>query len=261
MFENIIGTSILEVSHKMIERPSQSVYFNHIHNHCELLLFIRGKANYNIDGQIFEPSPYDLIFIPAATYHYLIPTESVPYENYVIGIDPKIIDPEHYKTIFSPPLMTSIKEDDEFISYFTRLDYYHKNYSEKDFLKCAESLINELITYCAYRKNDLKFIHSGSITHIDGIIKYISENIEKPLSADMIATHFMLSKSYIQNLFSQTMHIGIKKYIMQKKIYSAHLDLLNGMSPQDVCEKYSFGDYSVFYRLYRNTFNKSPTKK
>ena len=93
MFQRQIGSSVLEVSHKLMESPNQSVYFNHIHNHCEILLFIRGQADYNIDGQIFSPSPYDLLFIPAATYHYLIPTASVPYENYVIGIDPQTVIP------------------------------------------------------------------------------------------------------------------------------------------------------------------------
>ena len=260
MFQRQIGSSVLEVSHKLMESPNQSVYFNHIHNHCEILLFIRGQADYNIDGQIFSPSPYDLLFIPAATYHYLIPTASVPYENYVIGIDPQIIDKKHYAQLFSPPLMISIKEDDELISFFKRLDLYDHIYSNDDFSKCTYALINELITYCSYRKNDLRSVHSGTITHIDKISKYINDNIEKPIDADMISRHFMMSKSYIQNLFSQNMHIGIKKYIMQKKIYQAHIELTKGMSPIDVCEKYSFGDYSVFYRLYRKTFSKSPKK-
>ncbi len=57
MFCEQIGTQIFEVSHKRIDHPTQSVYFNHIHNHCELLLFISGQTNYNIDGQIFSPSP------------------------------------------------------------------------------------------------------------------------------------------------------------------------------------------------------------
>ena len=171
MFQRQIGSSVLEVSHKLMESPNQSVYFNHIHNHCEILLFIRGQADYNIDGQIFSPSPYDLLFIPAATYHYLIPTASVPYENYVIGIDPQIVDNKHYTQLFSPPLMISIKDDSELINFFKRLDLYEQLYSNDDFSKCTCALINELITYCSYRKNDLRSVHSGTITHIDKIIK------------------------------------------------------------------------------------------
>ena len=123
MFHISINEMIPEVSHKRIEHPTQSVYFNHIHNHCELLLFISGQADYNIDGQIYSPSPYDLLFIPAATYHYLIPTSSIPYENYVIGIDPSYIDPDHYGKLFHAPLMISIKEDEQLLNYFKQLDH------------------------------------------------------------------------------------------------------------------------------------------
>ena len=261
MFQRKIENLVPEISHKLIKKPNKSVYYNHIHNHCEILLFISGEAQYVIDGKIFNPSPYDLIFIPAATYHYLVPTDTVPYENYVLGINPENIEPDHYAKLFSPPLMLSIKEDAELKGFFTRLDFYDKHYSEKDFSKCAKSLIIELITYCSYRKDTLNSANSGSITHIDEIINYINENIEKPLNAEVISKQFSLSKSYIQNLFSQNMHIGIKNYIMQKKIYFAHSDLLKGAAPIEVCEKYAFGDYSSFYRLYKKTFQKSPKEK
>ena len=111
MFIKQIDDTILEVSHKKIETPDPSVYINHIHDYCEILLFINGKADYNIDGKTFHPSPYDLIFIPSATYHCLLPVSSQPYENYVIGFKSDIIDQEHYKKLFSPPLMINIKED------------------------------------------------------------------------------------------------------------------------------------------------------
>ena len=258
LFQKSIGKTILEVSHKLMEHPSKSVYFNHIHNHCEILLFIRGEADYNIDGQIFTPSPYDLLFIPAATYHYLIPTASVPYENYVIGIDPSVLAPGHYDKLFSPPLMLNIKDDKELTGFFLRLDFYNKYYSEEDFSESAGALIRELVTYCSYRKDSLNQVRNESLTHIDEIIRYISENIEKPLDADAVSHHFLLSKSYIQNMFSQNMHIGLKKYIMQKKIYAARADIVRGLRPYEACEKYGFGDYSSFYRLYKKNFSESP---
>ena len=258
MFQKSIGDTVFEVSHKLIESPNKSVYFNHIHNHCEILLFIRGNADYNIDGQIFTPSPFDLLFIPDAVYHYLIPRDTVPYENYVIGISPSLIDDKHYQKLFKKPFMISIQDDVEFKGFFGRLDTYDERYSEKDFESSASALISELITYCSYRKDELNSGYSGSHARIEEIIKYISENIESDIDADDIARRFMFSKSYIQNLFSQNMHIGLKKYIMQKKIYAANADLSRGISPYRVCEKYCFGDYTGFYRLYKKTFGVSP---
>lgn len=259
MFEKQIGKTIPEVSHKIIEHPDRSVYYNHIHNHCEILLFISGNADYNIDGQLFTPSPYDMLFIPAATYHYLIPTSSAKYENYVIGFLPELIDESHYRKLFSPPLMISAKDDSELRSFFSRLELYAQMYSERDFSESASALIKELATYCSYKKDDLKFRKSDHITYVEDIIKYISDNVERPLSARDIAHRFLLSQSYVQNIFSQNMHIGLKKYIMQKKIYSAHSDIRCGMRPIDACEKYNFGDYSNFYRLYKKTFGVSPS--
>lgn len=258
MFLEQIGDRILEVSHKRIECPTQSVYFNHIHNHCELLLFISGDADYNIDGQVYRPSPYDLLFIPAATYHYLIPTSSAPYENYVIGVHPSLFPAQQYQKLFSPPLMINAQEDEELRGFFTRLDRYHSLYAPADFARCAEALILELLTYCCYRKDSLHHVRSGSLNHIDEIVRYVTEHLEEPLDASIIAHHFLLSKSYVQNMFSQNMHIGLKKYIMQKKIYAAHADILRGMRPIDACEKYGFGDYSSFYRLYKRSFSDSP---
>ena len=261
MFFERIGELIPEVSHKLIEHPRQSVYYNHIHNNCELLLFLQGAADYNIDGQSFTLSPYDLLFIPAATYHYLLPTASEPYENYVIGISPDLIDSAQYEKLFTKPLVINIKEDKELRQFFTRLDLYHATFSPADFASCASALIHELVTYCSYAKRALHSVRSGNIAYIDEIITYINDHIEERLDAERIAHHFLLSRSYVQNMFSQSMHIGLKKYVMQKKIYAAHADLAKGLSPSAVCEKYAFGDYSVFYRLYRTTFNCSPSSK
>ncbi|MBQ9976795.1 MAG: helix-turn-helix transcriptional regulator [Clostridia bacterium] len=258
MFIREIGKKVPEVSHKRIESPEKSVYFNHMHNRCELLLFISGEAEYNIDGQLFKPTAYDLILIPSAVYHYLIPLSRMPYENYVIGINPSIIPPEHYERLFSPPFIINIKEDSELISFFKRLDFYAEEYSGEDFDRCALALIEELVTYCSYRKGYLSSPESTGNEIIDKIIKYISQNLEKPLNADIISQKLILSKSYVQNLFSQNMHIGLKEYIMKKKIYAARADIKNGMTPIEACEKYSFGDYSGFYRLYKKTFSSSP---
>lgn len=258
MFYTEIGSAIPEVSHKRIEAPSRSVYFNHIHNHCEMLLFISGKAEYNIDGQIFRPEPYDLLFVPAATYHYLIPTATEPYENYVIGLDPALVEKAHYDRLFLPPRMLHIRQDPELMGFFARLDRYHSRYRQEDFVRCARALIRELVVWCSYRAEELAVNPGGAVSHAEAIARYITEHLEEPLDADRIARHFMLSKSYVQNLFSRDMHIGLKQYIMQKKIYAAHGALAAGESPNRVCERYGFGDYSSFYRLYKKTFAASP---
>lgn len=258
MFQEQLGNDIIEASHKRIDAPDKSVYFNHIHKHCEILLFISGKANYNIDGQIFRPNPYELLLIPSATYHYLIPTEENPYENYVIGIMPEFIKEEHYKKLFSPPYMISVGDNEEVIRFFERLDFYKANYSKEDFELSARALIKELITFLYYKKDSLAVASTTANAHINAVVSYIATNVEKPLNAAVIAAALHLSEAYLQNLFSKEMHIGLKRYIMQKKVYAAHSDLLRGQSPAAVAAKYAFGDYSIFFRIYKSTFGTAP---
>ncbi len=258
MFEVRSGYPIYEISHKRVEVPNPNDYAQHTHSCCEILLLIEGNANYNIDGIIHSPRPFDLLLIPKATYHYCIPSKSAPYENYVLDFHPSIISPHHYKKLFSHPMIINIRDDAEFRHFFEMLDYYHETYSTEDFAVCANSLLRELLVFCSYRLKSAVRVESERNTLVDTMLRLINENLEKPLDADFLAHELMLSKSYVQNVFSQSMHIGLKQYITQKKIFAAQNDLMGGMSSADVCAKYGFSDYSVFFRLYKKTLGYSP---
>ena len=249
---------IYEISHKYVETPNPAAYARHMHNCCEILLFIRGDAKYNIDGLLYQPKPYDLLIIPRATYHYFIPVSPLPYENYVIDFDASIVSDKHKEKLFSVPMILNIEKDKELCRFFKRLDLYQEMYSTEDFVVSVKALLRELLIYCSYRAKDLQIVDPERSPLVDTLIRMISENLERPLDAEFLAKELMLSKSYLQNTFSQAMHIGLKQYIMQKKVFAAHNDLLDGMSSGDVCAKYCFSDYSVFFRIYKKTMGYSP---
>lgn len=258
MFEIRSAYPIYELSHKRVEKPDANQYAKHIHSCCEILLFVSGDANYNIDGVLHTPRPYDLILIPKAIYHYFIPRSPVPYENYVLDFHPSMMLPRHYKKLFSCPMILNIKDDTEFRRFFEMLDYYHDTYNAEDFAACANALLRELLVFCSYRLKNAVRVEPERNALVDTMVRMIAENLEQPLDAAFLARELMLSKSYVQNVFSQTMHIGLKQYITQKKMFAAQNDLLSGMSSADVCAKYGFTDYSVFFRLYKKTLGYSP---
>ncbi|MBQ7336640.1 MAG: helix-turn-helix domain-containing protein [Clostridia bacterium] len=258
MFEAKLGYPVYEISHKYVETPSADQYAQHMHDCCELLLFVQGDAEYNVDGILYRPRPYDLLAIPKATYHCFIPKAPVPYENYVLDFHQALIPPQHAKKLFSHPWIINIKNDAEFCHFFRMLDVYHKTYEEEDFAVCAEALLRELLVFGSYRMENSVKVEPSRNPLVDSMIRLISEHIEEPIDADFLAREMMLSKSYLQNVFSQAMQIGLKQYIMQKKIFAAHNDLMSGMSSGAVCAKYGFSDYSVFFRMYKKTLGYSP---
>lgn len=258
MFEVKAGAPVFEISHKYVENPSATQYAQHTHACCELLLFVRGDANFNIDGILHHPKPYDLLVIPSATYHYFIPRSPQPYENYVLDFSPDIIPLEHRQKLFSKPTILNIGDDAEFCRFFHLLDLYHATYSPADFAICSRALLRELLIFCSYRMDSSTPVESARNPLVETMLKLIAENLEKPLDADFLAREMMLSKSYVQNVFSQSMHIGLKKYITQKKLFAAQADLASGMSAADVCAKYEFSDYSSFFRHYKQMMGVSP---
>jgi YesN/AraC family two-component response regulator len=151
----------------------------------------------------------------------------------------------------------NIRSDNDFIRYFTTLDKYFEKYDESDFSECTLSLIKQMLIYCSYQPKG----QSGSSPHnklVRSVVEYVSENLTEPLNAEIISKHFFISPSYLQNTFSSVMHIGLKQYILQKKIYAARADMEKGISPGEVCKKYQFNDYTGFYRLYKKYFGSSP---
>ena len=258
MFEVKADAPIFQISHKYVECPNQTQYAQHTHACCELLLFVRGDANFNIDGILHHPKPYDLLIIPQATYHYFIPRSPLPYENYVLDFSPDIIPAEHRQKLFAHPTILNIGEDADFCRFFHLLDFYQKTYSPADFALCARALLRELRVFCSYRLDNSVPVESVRNPLVETMLKLIAENLEKPLDADFLAREMMLSKSYVQNVFSQEMHIGLKKYITQKKLFAAQTDLAGGMSAADVCAKYEFSDYSSFFRHYKQMMGVSP---
>ena len=108
-----------EVSHCAIPHVSANVYGTaHLHDGFELLLFIRGDVNYSIDGERYALRPYDLLFIPSATYHFLIPISDGPYENYVINFSSSFLSEERLNKLFAPPYIVNISEDSKMKALF-----------------------------------------------------------------------------------------------------------------------------------------------
>ena len=260
MFEVKSGYPIYELSHKLAESPDPGDYSRHMHSCCELLLFVRGDASFNLDGILYEPKPYDLLIIPKAIYHFLIPKSTAPYENYVLDFSSNLIPKEHVRRLFARPWITNIKHDGELCHFFHLLDAYHEAYTAEDFAICAKALLRELLIFCSYRMEKSVVVEAERNPLVQTMLSLIDEHLEKPINAEFLAKEMMLSKSYVQNVFSQSMHIGLKQYITQKKMFAAEGDLASGMSSGDVAAKYGFEDYSVFFRLYKKTMGISPAE-
>ncbi|MBR6765404.1 MAG: helix-turn-helix transcriptional regulator [Clostridia bacterium] len=244
-------------NHGLSTDPTKHRYERHFHDKNELLLFVSGNAEYNIDGEQFVLKPYDLLFIPKTKYHFLVPIDDTPYESYIFTFDMGFSDkcPE----LFKPPYIINIADKELIKELFVHTSYCYKNYSAEDFRQATINIIRQVLIYLSYvPKNHSSHGERGIVTEI---IEYINQHITETLDAEAIARHFSFSKSHVQNKFSTVMGIGLGQYIHHKRMYAADSDIKSGMLPCEAAEKYGYSSYPSFYRQYVKTFGVSPVKR
>ena len=264
MFTYIVSPeeNIQTISHCRQTMPMGIPFHRHCHTNYELLLVISGDVHYNIDGKQYVLKPYDLLFIPASTYHFLIPKSNNTYESFVLNFSQEFIQDERLQKLFAQPRIINILTDLIFHRMFGLFDLYFQTYTPKDFKLAAELLLKEILLYASYKviAGDLDEPAGNFHPLITRIIAYITENIHKDMNSDILAKEMNFSKSYVQNIFSTVMEIGLQEYINQKKIHAAHYDIQSGMAPSDAAAKYGYHNYSSFYRQYKKFFGQSPKK-
>lgn len=244
------------IAHKRDTLPNLRHFYGHTHGHYEVFLFIGGNASFNIEGNVFRLSPYDILVIPPHHYHCLIVNSLVPYERFVLEIPDGRIEHDWCK-LFLKPSVFSLSEDHALISCFQRLERYFSLLSYPDFGKMCEHLVQETLLLLKAAVGADTAGHSyDPLTK--RILSYINEHIEEPLSARSVADSFFLSPSHIQNVFYQNMKIGIKSYIVQKKMLRAKELLQSGKKPCEVAAQLGYGDYATFFKAFRKEYGTAP---
>ena len=239
------------------------LFTQHIHSSCELLLIVTCHgADYNIRGNVYPIGEYDLLLIPAQTYHFLmLKSYEKPYENYCINFDPALLDSQRLEQLFSAPYIYNIQNDTNIKRMFASLDYFDATYAQQDFYEAADNMLRNLLIDLSYKEKRSAQPHEiPSYVLVRHITAFIENNLEKELNSEIIAKEMQFSKSYIQNTFASIMGIGIQTYINQKKIYAARSDIQNGLTPVCAANKYAYGDYSSFYRQFKKHLAALPQK-
>ena len=244
--------------YKLDETPDERQFYKHVHNMAELFLILEGNASFNIEGVVYKLHPYDLVMIPAHSYHCLILESTAPYERFVFNIHPSR-PPFDVGEIFSRPRILNIAQRPELMGVFMRLREYAAQYPEEDLEKLTPLLLQESLILL--KKTAMQSTESTQNALTREIISYINRNLFSPITIDDIAKHFYLSKSHVQNVFYKNMQTGIKSYIMRKKMSIADAQLQKGEKPVDVARRLGFQNYTVFFKNFTHTYGKSPKQR
>lgn len=239
----------------------------HAHDFLELYYFLDGSVTYNIEDQVYDLCPGDLLIIPAGKMHRpVIANEHAAYERMVLWITP-----QYLQSIDSPAgdLQKNLQKvgehgycvpfrGDETVfvtALLKKLLYMQKNDTDPKF--CAGAV--ELYLWTIFRSYGvIDTTHRNETQVIPQVIRYITEHFSEPLTLEDIAAEFFVSKSYLNRHFKAYTNSTVYAYIMALRLTHARRMLREGIPAVEAGRECGFSDYSTFYKAFKTQTGLSP---
>ncbi|HCO62882.1 MAG TPA: AraC family transcriptional regulator [Clostridiales bacterium] len=246
----------------------------HHHDFYEVYLFLEGNVEFVVEGHCYTPRPGDLMLINPTELHQLrsrSPQE--PYERMVLWIAP-----EHLEGCSTPQtnLLRCFDNSWEHHSNLIRWDKTQENRALSLFHTLLRErsgqgyggdvaaqgiwlqLMVEINRLSAVNQTSRELEDRG-VQKIRQILEYIDRNYNKKLSLDQLAGEFFISKYYLSHEFQRLVGASVYRYIIQRRLIVARQMLSAGISPTEVNQNCGFGDYSNFYRAFKEEYGISPS--
>jgi AraC-like DNA-binding protein len=243
----------------------------HHHDFYECYLFISGDVTYIIEGKTYTLIPGDIVLINSRDLHQpIINKVSKPYERIVLWINKEFLNSLSTKTMdlkrcFEDSKRKNVLRTDFEVQanirniLFKLLNLETYKGMGKDLL--YKAYLVELFVYIntqLFHNNSKASIEIKKSSLIDEIIQYINNNIKEDIRLDELSEKFYISKYHMLREFKKHTGTTIHKFIIQKKLILAKEYILNGMPINSVYEHAGFGDYSNFFRAFKNEYGLTP---
>ena len=262
-----IKNELFNLSHSIDATPCDSDFPAHIHDSYELLCFVKGEANYSVEGRIYELRPGAVMLMRSSETHRLIINKSAEYERYVLNFMPSLLS-GFSRDLLDPYRKRALGEKNMYLpnefEHIQPIVYFEKMLYESNYLDAKDAVLSNLLSLLceinvAFLKKD-ELVSTANQSEMD-IIAFVNENLTKNISTKDIAEHVHLSPSQVSRIFKRATGTSIHDYILTKRLIMFNKKLSKGINAMQASKECGFGDYSSFYRLYMKRFGTPPSKK
>lgn len=244
----------------------------HYHDFDKIMIFIKGKVTYMIEGKSYDLKPYDIVLVNHNDIHRPVVDPSVPYERIIVYISPGFINAyqtadydlnfcfeqakkEHSNVlrIHSDAKQALLRITKDLENSFLSPGYAGSLYQQVLFLEFMIHLNRAALDH------HLEYLNTdASNQKIIQIMQYISDHLTEELNIDNLAEQFFISRYYMMRLFKSETGYTIGNYINYKRLLLAKEAIAQGIPITQACFDCGFRDYSTFSRAYKKLFGKSP---
>lgn len=106
---------------------------------------------------------------------------------------------------------------------------------------------------------DGRSLSSTHIRHVIAMVRFILENLDQPITNADVAAVTGLHQNYALSLFTRTMRVPLKRFIIRMRLLRARALLMeSSMAITTVAEQSGFASISQFYDHFKSAYGLSP---
>jgi AraC-like DNA-binding protein len=235
---------------------------SHCHDDYEIFYFF---GNDNIERMVgdrkYVLTPHSVLLIPGSISHNW--QYSHPWWVLSIHFSPTFLTDSERLLLL--PLFNSkntlfLDQYPFLLDSFARSIMECKN-MEGEIQKIAvHSRVVSLLTQISSNRKDTSILPIPTVydKRVGDILEYISCNLRKSISLNILSQYFGISKNYINVLFKKELNVTFGKYLRSQKLHLARHEILNGKHMEEAAYNAGFNDYSTFFRAYKSLFKETP---
>ena len=217
-----------------------------------------GSCVINIEGVDYHARAGDWVLIPANAHHSYHNDKSAPFSKYWMHFD--VYPNSSLFTSLGLPLCVNVDKDSRAMRLFKEFAPLARSDRFVDKLTVKSRLIELIGEYIKLGGSELTDVMSYSDKRFDTLIRYINENLDKPLSNEELAQMYFVHPNHFVRAFKDKMGQTPAKYIKNKKMEAAKLLLeKTELSVAQVAANVGLSDPAHFSRLFRERFSMPPT--
>ena len=261
-FENSLKVSPekeIVIDYLKMEKP-HTMPLMHYHPYYEIYILLSGKRKYLFNNKIIVVNPQDILIVKPYEVHRPMPVENIPYERYIINIDPSLLSQiEKYNKEIKNLFKREVIHLDT--KHFLRTVDNVKNI-EKEIKDGKKEFACSIRNYLERILVDMLFFNSQysnseqiqkNDIRIQEVLDYIIINYKEKITIDICANICSMSKTNFTRVFHKVVGTNLKEYINSVRIQKAS-DLLleTDLSISEISEKVGFDSASYFSAVFKS---------
>jgi AraC-like DNA-binding protein/mannose-6-phosphate isomerase-like protein (cupin superfamily) len=248
----------------------------HWHGHVEANFLTGGRMTYEIDGESIEVPEAQLVLFWAGIPHQLTNVTAtgngpVRLVNLYIPVDVFLFFP-HIAPLQIALLGGALIGLPGSLCDQFKIDQWYRDYQLGDLerLEVLKMELNALLRRVLLDKpiylrspltdaGDARATNSVHIKHVVEMVRFILENLTEPITNADVAAAIGLHQNYASSLFTRTMRLPIKRFVIRMRLLRARAMLIESpMAISTVASGAGFASISQFYEHFKSGYGISP---